>query len=195
MTIRHHPHELHLARLASGLLDPALALVVQAHVDRCPSCEADIEVLTATGGVLLEDLPPTPLGDEALARALALIDTPEIAQPPLPPMRRHKIAGGIWYRPLYQGNDGVRAYELNVPKGRQMPQHRHSGQEWLCVLQGSFVDSTGRYGEGDFVECGEELEHGPKADADQDCLCLVASTGPMRMRRLIPRAFQLFLQL
>ncbi|MDE2463477.1 MAG: cupin domain-containing protein [Alphaproteobacteria bacterium] len=195
MTIRHHPHELHLTQLAAGLLDPALGLVVQAHVDRCPSCEADIEVLTATGGVLLEDLPPTALGEEALAHTLARIDAPEPVFPALPSLRRHRIAGGIWYRPLYHGANGARAYELNVPAGRQMPEHSHSGQEWVCVLQGSFADSTGRYGEGDFVECGAEIEHSPKADADEDCLCLIASTGPMRMRGLVPRAFQLFLRL
>lgn len=198
MNIRHHPDELYLARLASGGLDPALAMVVRAHLDRCACCRGDVAALTAAGGVLLDGLSPAAMQDDALARALAGIGTPEAPPAPSPPLlgRRKDIAFGIWYRPLHWDRlSRMRAYELHVPAGRRMPVHSHSGTELTCIVQGSFSDMTGHYDTGDFIATDETLEHAPHAGSDMDCVCVIASDGPLRMKGLIARSMQLYLQI
>lgn len=197
MNPRHHPDPLYLTRLASGVLDPAFALVVRAHVDRCARCLGEIAALEAAGGALLDELAPTPLAEEALAHALARIETPEPPRRPhVLPARRKDIAFGIWYRPLYrERGTGVRAYELHVPAGRKMPLHSHGGLELTCILEGAYTDEMGHFAAGDFIEAGGELDHSPKADTGADCVCLIATTAPLRMKSLVAQAMQLYLQL
>ena len=64
------------------------------------------------------------------------------------------------------------------------------GAEFTCVLSGGFSDETGSYGPGDFAEADPTLTHTPRADPDGECVCLIASEGPMRMRGLIGRLLQ-----
>ena len=96
-SIQHHPGDDLLLALAAGQLPTAPALVLTAHVDGCTLCQAQLRVLEATGGALLQALAPATLRDDALARTLAAIDAPRQAPaavpvqglPPLP-------AGAHW---------------------------------------------------------------------------------------------------
>ncbi len=72
--IRHHPDEALLAALAAGTLPRGADVVVAAHAERCPHCQARLRELDAVGGALLEDAEPAVLSPEALARTLARID-------------------------------------------------------------------------------------------------------------------------
>jgi putative transcriptional regulator len=78
--IRHHPSEATLVGYAAGTLWEAARPVLAAHLARCPDCRARLELAEAVGGLLLEELPPTPLDPDALRRAMArLDDAPESA--------------------------------------------------------------------------------------------------------------------
>jgi putative transcriptional regulator len=37
---------------------------------------------------------------------------------------------------------------------------------------------------------GEDNEHSPTVGADEDCVCLVAAQGVMRMKEWLPRVLQ-----
>ena len=60
------------------------------------------------------------------------------------------------------------------------------------MLEGAFADRTGRYGPGDFACGDEELEHSPRAEPGQACLCLIATEGRLQMRSVIAHAIQLY---
>ena len=53
------------------------------------------------------------------------------------------------------------------------------------VLRGSITDNTGSYGVGDVADMKEGDEHAPMAGAGDDCICLVASEGPMRFNSIL----------
>jgi putative transcriptional regulator len=71
-----------------------------------------------------------------------------------------------------------------------VPEHGHRGHETVCVLAGSYSDRLGRFGPGDLAEADAEVEHQPVADAGQDCICLIATTAPLRFHGRAARLLQ-----
>ena len=203
MSLAHHPSDELLLDLAAGRLEHGPALVLKAHLGACPDCRAEVGRLEAVGGALLADLPGTVLAADALERALARLDTPprtEKIRVDLPQILageglgpRRWLAPGLWLRKLErEPGDRFTSYLLHTGPGRQLPRHGHVGAEYVCVLKGAFADETGRYGPGDFA-CGDaNLEHSPRAETDEACLCLIAGEVPLQMRGVIARAFQIY---
>ena len=64
-----------------------------------------------------------------------------------------------------------------------------------CVLSGTFSQHGSHYGPGDFDYGDETLEHEPMVEAGQDCICLVAMQGDLRLNGLIGRIVQPFIRL
>jgi putative transcriptional regulator len=216
--IRHHPSEATLVGYAAGTLWEAARPVVAAHLARCPDCRAKLELAEAVGGLLLEDLPPTPLAPDALRRAMErLNDAPEPAalEPAAPgarvpagaaaepladtlrglglPVRRlHWLAPGLRHAVLLRcgrGRGGGTLRLLRVRPGAAIPRHAHRGAELTLVLEGAFADETGRYGPGDLAEAEAEVSHRPVAEGPADCVCLVAAEGLPRFGGLLGRLF------
>jgi putative transcriptional regulator len=203
MSIVHHPSQESLLDVAAGRLERGPALVLQAHLHVCGACREGAERLEAVGGALLEFLPPAGMDADALARALARIET--TAPPPavwaeadLPP----ELAGAALGPPRWLGpglsmrriepaaSSRYNTYLLRSAPGRRLPRHGHAGVEYVCVLKGAFSDETGRYGAGDFA-CGDAgLVHAPRAEPGEDCLCLISTEGRLQMRGLMARALQ-----
>ncbi len=204
MTPVHHPSDDLLLDLAAGRLEHGPALVLGAHLGACAACRAAAGRLEAVGGALLDALPAAEMAPDAVAHALARIETAPAPPTParievgLPRMLagerfgpRRWMAPGLWLRRLQDGPEArFTTYLLHTSPGRQLPRHGHAGAEYVCVLEGGFSDVTGRYGVADFA-CGDEgLEHEPRAEAGAACLCLIATEGRLQMRGLIARALQ-----
>lgn len=200
-----HPSEEVLVSRAAGRLSRGLALVVDAHLDACPVCRLQSAQWDAVGGALLERLPPAELSPDALARAMARIERPAPARIADAPPRgidlsavlhglrlgpRRPLAPGVWMRSVQGDHGRGQTYLLGSGAGRGLLRHGHAGAEFTCVLAGGYSDETGRYGPGDFAEADPDLVHTPKADPDGECVCLISSEGPMRMRSLIGRLLQ-----
>jgi putative transcriptional regulator len=207
MSPDHHPAEELLLELAAGQLERGPALVLRAHLQACPACQAARGRFEAVGGALLETLPAAAMQADALEHALARIETP-VSQPnatakievDLPTLLqgealgpRRWLAPGLWLRRL-EAERGARfsTYLLHVAPHQRLPRHGHLGAEYCSVLEGAFADETGRYGPGDFA-CGDEgLEHSPTAQPGDACLCLIASEGRLKMHGLAARALQIY---
>lgn len=204
--IRHHPSEATLVGYAAGALWEAARPVVAAHLARCPDCRAKLELAEAVGGLLLDDLPPTPLAPGALRRAMErLDDAPEpaagsAAEPlaamlrglGLPVRRPRWLAPGLRHAVLLRGGPGRGGGTLRllrVRPGAAIPRHAHRGVELTLVLEGAFADETGRYGPGDLAEAEAEVSHRPVAEGPADCVCLVAAEGLPRFGGLLGRLF------
>ncbi|WP_425407202.1 ChrR family anti-sigma-E factor [Hwanghaeella sp.] len=107
------------------------------------------------------------------------------------PMRRYygcDLDGIVWKR---QGGgvsvasvpglrDGSHAFMLKVEAGRAVPQHTHGGNELVMVLKGAYSDAAGRFGRGDVELADGDIDHQPKAEAGEDCICLAVTDAPLR---------------
>lgn len=189
MTPTHHPSEAILADYAGGALRPAFAAVVAAHLETCPRCRAHAAALEAAGGELLGALPPSPLADEALDRVMAgierpLADTPEkrATTARIPFGRELWIGPGMGLRKAdLAGGDLL--YLLRLPGGLRTIPHGHEGIEYTAVLKGAFDDGLAVFAAGDFGEMvADDVEHKPSVLPGGECVCLIASERPMRVR-------------
>lgn len=220
MTVKHHPSDATLITYGAGSLGEGLSLVVATHLAACPQCRHKVAEIETMGGALLEDLAPAPLAADALERVLGRLDepaprrTPRPAPRPAPPPgalilpapldaylgpvtedRWRRLAPGIRHievLPHRRGGGTLRL--LRIAPGTALPHHGHGGAELTLVLAGSYADETGRFGPGDVAELDEETDHQPLADADVECLCLIATEAPLRFKGLLPRLLQPFLR-
>jgi putative transcriptional regulator len=71
--------------------------------------------------------------------------------------------------------------------------HGHRGLELTVVLQGSYSDELGHFAGGDFVETDEDVRHRPVADRGADCICRIATSGPLRFSSVAGRVIQRFI--
>lgn len=199
----HHVPEAMLAAYAAGSLSFPFATLVATHVSLCDECRARLDAHHALAGLVLEDLAPAGLAEDAEARLLARLDEkPPEAKPadpawPLPLSRFIGPRGPRWrslgfgarQAMLWTGAAGsIRL--LLIPAGQAVPEHSHGGLELTLVLSGAFTDSTGRFGPGDLEVADESLGHIPCATGAGPCLCAAATDAPLRFRAILPRLFQ-----
>ncbi len=187
--IAHHPADATLAGYAAGSLPEGLALVVATHLAACPTCRTAAAMLDRVGGALLEGLPPAAMAPDALALVLARSERPVPPQPAvtlepnLPaPLNRcmfgpwWRVGPGLRWRSIRVGGTAW-AGLLQAAPGRALPRHGHDGAELTCVLEGAFSDETGQYGPGDVAEPDPAIDHQPRVDSADPCLCVIASEG------------------
>lgn len=214
MTIRHHISEPLLMAYAAGSLPEAFNLVVATHISLCDACRADLAAMEALGGAILDDETlASAMSDAALDAVLARLGGQDAA--PKPVVRREKamrandlpaplvdylggdLASVKWQRlgmgvkqAILPTGKGASARLLLIPAGQAVPDHGHRGTELTLVLRGAFADQTDRFGPGDLEIATQDLEHTPRAEAGEDCLCLAATDAPLRFLGLIPRMLQ-----
>jgi len=64
-----------------------------------------------------------------------------------------------------------------------------------CVLKGAFRQDGNRYGSGDFDFGDDSMNHRPIVETGQDCVCLVAMRGELRLKGLLGKLVQPFVRL
>lgn len=195
MTPIHHPTDAVLTDYVSGALRPAFAAVVAAHVEGCAHCRSAATTLEALGGSLIEALPPSQLGADRLAQAMAALD---VAAPSpraesgltadrIPFGKERWLAPGMSIRKARIGQGQDLLYMLRLPSGQKTIPHGHQGMEFTTVLKGAYVDGEGRFAAGDFCDLDPTIEHQPHVDRSGECICLIASEKPMRQMTALGR--------
>lgn len=180
-----HPSSDLLKRFAAGDLPIAPALVIECHLEACPTCASGVSGHEEAHGQTLAALPDAPMRADALEQALSKL------APQAPPTRlgdvvlpralarqglhtRRFLGPDYWVAPVQRTRrDAWRAYVLRAPAGTKIPPHRHLGHEYFQVLMGSVSDS-GRHVAGDFVAGAAGGDHVLKVAADGPCACLIA---------------------
>lgn len=210
MSPAHHPSNVTLVAYACGNLAEGAALVVALHLTACQECRSKVEIAEAAGGILLDKLPPSELTANSFAETLSRLDAPpppaELPQHmeeetwPPEPLRRYRIGRWRWIGPgmkqiivVPKKQGGSSAHLLQIAPGTALPRHGHSGVELACVLRGSFSDQRGKFAAGDFSEATNALRHRPVAGAEGECICLIATSGPLRLYGLAGRIIQVLL--
>ncbi len=210
MDIRHHPDDDLLLARASGQLPAGTRLVLASHLELCPLCRERARTLDALGGILLDELEPVPMADDALARTWASIDALESAPagtvrvsapPPLPPGARWPRAlahcsatpwrwigpGMRWSRVSVPEAPDANVFLLRIAAGKYLPQHTHQGLELTQVLHGRFHDGRALFGPGDFDAADGEIHHQPVVQDGSECICLASLDGRLRFESAIAR--------
>lgn len=195
MTPHHHPSDAIIADYVAGALRPAFAVVVAAHLEGCAHCRRAVEAFEALGGAMVEDLAGAELSDDAVDRVMAGIERPyeDPSAPAAPAVERIPFGREMWIGPgmgirkARIDDSGDLLYLLRLPPGLQTIPHGHQGQEFTAVLKGAFEDGSGRFTAGDFAEMTDEIDHQPSVAPDGECLCLIASERPMKVKTLIGR--------
>jgi len=202
-----------LLEYATGALREAQALAVATHLAYCPACRRQAERLDELGGALFATLPPEPLPPDALSALIARLDEAPAPLSPKPPARvaaRNPLGSLLVPEPLrgYLAEmpepvtwvslaDGISALDLALGKapvvaeilkmapGSILPVHRHSAQELILILQGSFSEEAGPYSVkggvytvGDLGEFEAGSTHTVLAGAD-GCVCYRVLAGPV----------------
>jgi putative transcriptional regulator len=220
MTIRHHPSDELLLDYASGALGEGWSLAIATHLALCPACRRRVSRLESIGGSMIETISPEPVERSSLEAVLARLDeraredkaaaAPVAAngrRPVLPqPLRGYlgsDVGGLSWRRlglgahqvviPTREGTTKVRL--LRIPAGRPVPDHSHRGLELTLVLAGAFTDCSGLYARGDLQEADDSLEHQPRAEPGEDCVCLTVTDAPLRFRNFAARLVQPLLRI
>lgn len=210
----HHPTDETITSYIRGSLDEGRLVVVAAHLELCASCSALVAASDHIGGSILEAAQPAPLQSGAFERVLARIDsmdrpaqplarTAESARPfgisalsgyELGPWRW--IGPGVHWRSVSVPTDrGARVFMLKASPGTSLPHHTHTGTELTLILQGAYAHEGGRFGAGDFEEADGTIDHQPIVERGEECICLVAMEGQLRLLGLIGRIMQPFVRM
>lgn len=211
MTVHHHPPDELLAAFAAGALDLGQHIAVATHLVGCASCRAAVRAMEHVGGAVLAALPPAAMSDgsfEALERRLnesretsvaarrrgqAFHDVPGLPGflDSYPDSSWRWIAPKVHLRPIRLPEPSeTRVFLLRSSPGTRMIEHTHTGFEMTCVLSGSFVHAGGRFGPGDFDFGDGAVDHDIRIDSTDDCICLVAMQGDLKLNGVIGRLLQ-----
>ncbi|MFT3931908.1 MAG: ChrR family anti-sigma-E factor [Spongiibacteraceae bacterium] len=88
---------------------------------------------------------------------------------------------------LLNDKDGSQVALSRVKPGGKMLHHRHTGEEFTVVLEGSFSDETGVFRKGDFVQRDKRHRHKPVVTKDAECICLMVLDAPIQFTGLFAR--------
>lgn len=219
--INFHPELAHLRAFAEGTCPTNLALMISAHVDLCPRCqaitiqaqeEAGLEVFS--GKVNAAD--PQPDFNDMM---LQIMQTPDVEAPVLQPVNNmleldgkhfalpralarytHKtgnwsrLVGKLWQAPVDLGQDG-QANFIYMEKGGKVPEHTHKGTEFTLVIDGQFSDGLADYDCGDFTIMDSTKKHMPFSEADEGCLVFTMVDKPLHFTSGLARLLNPFSQL
>jgi putative transcriptional regulator len=217
MTIRHHPTDELLAAFAAGTLDQGQHVAIATHLVKCSHCRAWTRSMEQVGGATLAGLSPTAMSSGALAHVetklgelpraaeASLVPRPvSLAEVPGLPAFVHRFPVGSWnwiaprvrLRPIkLPYGDKTRVFLLKSGPGTKMLEHTHTGIEMTCVLSGGFAHEGGHFGPGDFDLGDQTMDHRVLVDPGEDCVCLVAMQGDLRLNGILGRLVQPFIRM
>ncbi len=215
MSTTHHPTDETLAQFLDGSLDEARRVVVAAHLEFCTSCRLLASAVDELGGTHLQQLPPAPLEETALKQILTRLDAPlheahagtkpddlELSKA-VEALAPYELGSWRWIGPgvrwravnLPAGSSGSRLFLLKAAPGTRLPHHAHVGTELTVILKGAFRHAGGRFGVGDCDDADETVEHLPIVEEGEECICLVAMQGHIRLLSFVGRLIQPFVRM
>lgn len=203
-----------LLSYAAGALDPGRSLMVASHLAYHDDLQETVANAEVIGGTLLEAIDQTAVSDEALDRLLSRIEDNQVEE-----IRPAQNSGGRFPQPLmefvdtdmnslnwrfmgpgmsnarlWDGANGEHLWLLRAKGGIAVPEHGHTGDEWTLVLNGSYHTDS-RFMPGDIEVAGDDIDHQPVIDPDEECICLVFTSGPLKFKSVAAKLAQPFIGL
>ena len=192
-------HDDLMAQYASGTLGHGMAVLMASYVTLSSEARARLSNLERLNGVLLDDAEQVSVSNDMLANLQARLDDAPAEPEPvsvqsnddLPAPLRAVLdapieqAGwkfaypGVKQLSLPIGDRGEQVKLLKIKPGKATPRHSHQGIEATLVLRGAFSDGKRLYERGDLAIANEDILHRPRAQGDEDCICLAVTDGAL----------------
>lgn len=219
--INFHPDLAHLRAFAEGTCPTDLALMISAHIDMCPRCQA--LAMQAQEDIGSEIFSVSRQGKDVQAdfddMLQHIMQAPEIDIPSITPssnileldgkrfelpraLARYtektgnwsRLVGKLWQAPVDLGQEG-QANFIYMEKGGKVPEHTHKGTEITLVIDGQFSDGLADYDCGDFTIMDGTNKHMPYSEADEGCLVFTMVDKPLHFTSGLARLLNPFSQL
>ncbi|GDY24826.1 MULTISPECIES: ChrR family anti-sigma-E factor [unclassified Agarivorans] len=204
-SIQFHPVEETLNLYAAGQLDPAMSIMVSAHLEYCTECRQRVHAIEQKMAAQLEDTQPAAMSNDldSMLQMIMQQSAETVIEPSQPRLqeeislgdKRFPLPRALQAHPQHIGPwgrlpgkiqrarvDAVSDSKMNfiyMDQDSALPEHTHQGQEITLVLAGTFIDDAGSYVPGDFIIQNTENKHTPRTAANQDCLCLTLLDAPL----------------
>lgn len=109
------------------------------------------------------------------------------------PLKWHRAAPGIAFIDILMTSNCNSTLQLiKIDPSKPTPRHSHDDIEATLVLNGAFEDETGLYMAGDMVVVDKTIEHTPVAHPQMGCICIAATTAPLRFTGPLGPVLNLF---
>jgi putative transcriptional regulator len=213
--IKFHPTFKQLKEFSSGTSEPALALMISAHVDMCTECLHNCQAiqkklsaeafshqmpLDAKYKSMVEDIFQQPEPDfiaPSESSSIIELDGRSFTLPRA--LSRYvkntgnwsHLMGKLWQAPVDLGDIG-KANFIYMEKGGSVPEHTHKGSEMTLVIDGQYSDGIDNYDCGDFSIMDHSNKHLPHSDADEGCLVFTIVDQPLYFTAGIARLLNPF---
>jgi putative transcriptional regulator len=216
--ISFHPKYIELQAFSAGNCQPALALMISAHIDMCPQCRnkcVDIQAELADN-LLSHPILSEPLSNQYISMMSDITRLPAVHTPApivesssieldgrffeLPrTLKRHvrntgnwsRLVGKLWQAPVDLGEIG-KANFMYMEKGGRVPEHTHKGTEFTLVVNGQYGDGISEYESGDFTIMDSKHKHLPHSQSDEGCLVFTIVDQPLHFTAGIARLLNPF---
>ncbi|MGH1469724.1 MAG: ChrR family anti-sigma-E factor [Cellvibrionaceae bacterium] len=95
---------------------------------------------------------------------------------------------------LFKDEAGAAVSLLRIKPGGKISNHKHMGDEYTLILDGSFSDEDGTYSAGDFMLRNDHHQHSPTATKDRECICLTVQEAPLQFTGRLWRLLNPFIR-
>lgn len=191
-----------VAQYASGDLGFGMSVLMASYITLSSEAREQYNALEQLNGVLLEEAEQAEIAEDSLDAVMARLDEPEAASAEptqenhdnsdLPNALRDVLDGpiedagwrfaypGVKQVKLPIGDSGESVKLLRIKPGKAAPRHTHSGIEATLVLRGAFRDGNRLYERGQLALADQHIQHRPRAEGNEDCICLAVTDGALK---------------
>jgi len=191
-----------VAQYAAGDLGYGMSVLMASFITLSPEAREQYNALEQLNGVLLEEAEHADIADDCLEALMARLDEPESeaaeisksdkCNSDLPNALRDVLDGpiddagwkfaypGVKQVKLPIGDHGESVKLLRIKPGKAAPRHTHSGIEATLVLRGAFRDGNRLYERGQLALADQHIQHRPRAEGNEDCICLAVTDGALK---------------
>ena len=197
-----------LATYASGHLGHGMSVLMASFLTLSPVARRQMETFETLNGIMLDDAETVEMSEHALTSLMMRLDAPDpdeanyaangnaesavgtntdlpaplraVLDRPIEDQRWRFAYPGVRQLSLGIGDDDERVKLLKIKPGKAAPRHTHKGIEATLVLRGAFRDGNRLYERGQLALADQHIQHRPRAEGDEDCICLAVNDGALR---------------
>ena len=196
-----------VAQYAAGDLGYGMSVLMASYITLSPAARDQYRALEQLNGVLLDEAEQGDVKEDALDAIMARFDEPEPEEQNVSVQENQDLPAalrelldvsvedadwrfaypGVKQVKLPFGDNGETVKLLKIKPGKAAPRHTHKGIEATLVLRGAFRDGNRLYERGQLALADQHIQHRPRAEGIEDCICLAVTDGALRFTDSIGR--------
>ena len=196
-----------VAQYAAGDLGYGMSVLMASYITLSPAARDQYRAFEQLNGVLLDEAEQSDVKEDALDAIMARLDEPEPEEQNVSVQENQDLPAalrelldvsvedadwrfaypGVKQVKLPFGDNGETVKLLKIKPGKAAPRHTHKGIEATLVLRGAFRDGNRLYERGQLALADQHIQHRPRAEGIEDCICLAVTDGALRFTDSIGR--------